>query len=81
MIVGMFKNSFFNMKIENNYKLKTSVFTNKAFEIMKFHKNRIEIMIGNLSKRKDKGSFSSTNLVRNDVYQLMQNQKLQSAEL
>ncbi len=53
---GYVQNSFFNMKIENNYKLKTSVFTNKAFEIMKFHKNRIEIMIGNLkvsAKTKD----------------------------
>lgn len=53
---GYVQNSFFNMKIENNYKLKTSVFTNKAFEIMKFHKNKIEIMIGNLkvsAKTKD----------------------------
>ena len=53
---GYVQNNFFNIKIENNYKLKTSVFTNRAFEIMKFHKNRIEMMIGNLkvsAKKKD----------------------------
>ena len=53
---GYIQNSFFNISSKNNYKLKTGVFNNKIFEIMKFQKNRIEMMIGNLkvsTKRKD----------------------------
>jgi len=53
---GYIQNSFFIINYKNNYKLKTGVFNNKIFEIMKFQKNRIEIMIGNLkvsTKRKD----------------------------
>tara|TARA_Y100000741_G_scaffold295498_1_gene236096 strand:+ start:55 stop:552 length:498 start_codon:yes stop_codon:yes gene_type:complete len=53
---GYVQNNFFDLNIENNYKLKTGVFTNKVFEILKFNKNKIEIMIGNLkvsAKKKD----------------------------
>ena len=53
---GYIQNSFFNISDENNYKLKTGVFNNKVFELIKFQKNRIQMMIGNLkvsTKRKD----------------------------
>jgi len=53
---GYIQNSFFNISDKNNYKLKIGVFNNKIFEIMRFQKNRIEMMIGNLkvsTKRKD----------------------------
>ena len=53
---GYLQSSFFNLNLKNDYKILTGVFTNKVFEIMKFQKNRIEIMVGNLkvsTKKKD----------------------------
>ena len=45
---GYIQSNFFKLDLKNDYKILTGVFTNKIFEIMKFQKNKIEIMIGNL---------------------------------
>jgi hypothetical protein len=54
---GYIKSEFFNINPKNNYRLKSGVFTNKIFEIMKFQKNKIEIMIGNLRVSTKKKNF------------------------
>lgn len=54
---GYIENNFFSFNLKNNYKFKTGIFTNRIFEIMKFQKNSIEIMIGNLKISAKKKNF------------------------
>ena len=54
---GYIQSNFFKLDFKNDYKILTGVFTNKIFEIMKFQKNKIEIMIGNLKVSAKKKIF------------------------
>ena len=54
---GYIKSNFFTLDLKNIYKLKKNIFTNKIFEIMKFQKNTIELMIGSLKISAKKKNF------------------------
>ncbi len=54
---GYIQNNFFNVDLNCNYRFKSGIFTNKIFEIMKFQKNKIELMIGELRVNVKKKNF------------------------
>ena len=54
---GFIKNNFFNLNLNRIYKFRSGIFTNKIFEIMKFQKNKIDLMIGDLKVNVKKVNF------------------------
>ena len=54
---GFIQNNFFNLNLNRVYNFRSGIFTNKIFEIMKFQKNKIDLMIGDLKVNVKKANF------------------------
>lgn len=54
---GYLSNSFFSQKVDKTYKFSSGPFTNKIFKIIALHKNKIDILMGNIKTTINKKNF------------------------